>query len=336
MLFRSANWGTPILPTRYDPAWSHGWGVRDYSLERSVSVQQELRSNVSVSVGYFYRSFGNFTIVDNLATTPSDYDRFCITAPVDSRLPSGGGNLVCGLYDLKPASVGRVEVVTTLAKNYGKVDQNYKGFDFGLNLRLRKALLQGGFTSGRELFDDCDITLKLPERWIAGSTKVSTSECRQKQPFLTQVKILGSYQLPWALSISGTYQNAYNTTSTSPNINPGAPRMGVPANYVATNAQIVPSLGRNLSAGANANATVNIVTPGTLWGDRLQQIDVRLARTFKAGRLSMKAMVDLYNVLNTNVITAYNPNYGTNGAAWLLPVNVIPPRLLKFGVQIDY
>ena len=47
-------------------------------------------------------------------------------------------------------------------------------------------------------------------------------------------------------------------------------------------------------------------------------------------------MFDVYNLLNTNTITAFNPNYGTNGAAWLTPVGVLPARLLKIGVQIDY
>jgi hypothetical protein len=112
--------------------------------------------------------------------------------------------------------------------------------------------------------------------------------------------------------------------------------MGIQANYVATNAVIAPNLGRNLSAGANANATINVVTPGTVWGDRVQQLDARVARTFKAGRASIKAMFDMYNLTNTNTITAYNNTYGTNGGAWLTPVAILPARLLKVGVQIDY
>jgi hypothetical protein len=112
--------------------------------------------------------------------------------------------------------------------------------------------------------------------------------------------------------------------------------MGIAANYVATNAVIAPSLGRNLSAGANANATINIATPGTMWGDRLQQLDLRLVRTFRAGRGSIKAMVDLYNALNVNTIHTFNYTYGTNGAAWLRPLGVLQARLVKLGVQIDY
>ena len=51
----------------------------------------------------------------------------------------------------------------------------------------------------------------------------------------TQVKFLVVYPLPWKLQTSATYQNIA-----------GIP---VTASYPATNAQIAPSLGRNLSAG---------------------------------------------------------------------------------------
>jgi hypothetical protein len=333
----NARWGTPVLPTRYDPEWSlGGWGIRGYNWERSVSVQQELRTNVSLNVGYFYRKFGNFSVTDNLAVGSGDYDTFCINAPRDSRLPDGGGQRICGLYDLKPGAVGRVDNFRTLASHYGDIYQDYKGFDVSMNVRLPKALLQGGLSSGRELYDFCDVVDELPETLVAGSTKVPAGECSQKQPFLTQLKLLGSYELPWALSVSATYQNAYNTTSVAPNLLPGQPRMGIGASYVATNAVVAPELGRNLSAGANANASINLVTPGTMWGDRLQQLDLRFARTFRVGRGSFKAMFDLYNALNASTLVAYNNTYGTSGAAWLAPVAIIPARLLKFGIQIDY
>jgi hypothetical protein len=169
---------------------------------------------------------------------------------------------------------------------------------------------------------------------ISGTTKIPAAQCHQQQPFLTQVKFIGSYELPYALSVSATYQDSYNTTSTAPNLYPGQPRMGINANYVASNAVVFPSLGRNLSSGGSA--TINIIQPGTLFGDRLRQLDFRVARNFQLGRSKFKAMFDLYNLTNTNTVTAYNTTYGTNGASFLVPVAILPARLAKVGLQVDF
>src|SRR5207248_7918090 len=107
------------------------------------------------------------------------------------------------------------------------------------------------------------------------------------------------------------------------------------ANYVATNAQISPSLGRNLSAGATA--TINIVTPGTLYGERLNQLDLRVSKTVKLNRgARLRGMFDMYNLTNANAVLAQNNTYGTNGAVWQNPTQIVPGRLAKFGVQLDF
>jgi len=336
----NATWGTPRLPARYDPEWAQGgWGKRGYNWERSISVQHELVPNVSVGAGFMYRSYGNFTITDNAAVGRSDFDTFCITAPRDSRLPGGGGNQICGLYDVKPAAVSLVDNFTTRA-NEGDIKQNFKGIDTSLRLRLPKTLVQGGVTWGRELYDICQVTARVPELLISGTTKIPADQCRQVQPYLAQVKFLATYELPWALSLAGTYQNSNNSGAAATNFGfgfgSGAPRMGISASYLATNATIAPALGRNLSAGPNATANVNLVTPGTLWGDRIQSIDLRVARTFRISRVSLKGMVDAYNVTNANTSFVLNQTYGTNGAIWLQPLQILAPRLVKLGIQVDF
>jgi hypothetical protein len=105
----------------------------------------------------------------------------------------------------------------------------------------------------------------------------------------------------------------------------------VAANFVATNAVIAPSLGRNLSGGA-ANATVNLVAPGSIHGDRLQQVDVSVAKILRFGRTRTTAKVDVFNVLNDNAVLTENASY----ARFRSPTSILQARFVKLGFQIDF
>jgi len=157
------NFGSPSrVSTTYDESFLHGYGKRYYDWETSAGIQHELWTGVSVNATYFRRWYGNFRITDNRAVAPSDYDPFCITAPVDARLPGGGGNQICGFYDLNPASFGLVDNYVTFADQYGSLSDVYTGFDFTVNMRLpRGATLQGGLSTGHEVVDLCDVVGKV-------------------------------------------------------------------------------------------------------------------------------------------------------------------------------
>jgi hypothetical protein len=90
-----------------------------------------------------------------------------------------------------------------------------------------------------------------------------------------------------------------------------------------------------LSAGVNSNVTVNVIPPGTLYTGRLNQADLRFARAFGVGRSKWKGILDLYNVFNDNAILLWNSTYGTTGSSWI-PQNIMPARLLKFEVQLNF
>jgi hypothetical protein len=131
--------------------------------------------------------------------------------------------------------------------------------------------------------------------------------------------------LPWGLQLAATYQNI-----------PGVP---IAASYTATNAQIAPSLRRNLGqcrGAAMCNGTVtiaNLFEPNTEFGERIQQIDIRTNKRFKMRRVRVTAKFDVYNIMNNNVVLAINDVYGPS---WQNPLNILSPRLFKFGVQVDY
>ena len=101
------NFGGQVPDARRRPGdLQRAGATRPYNWEFSTSVQQEMAPRVALNVGYFRRIFGNFTVQDNLATTAADYTQYSVTAPLDPRLPGGGGYDVGALYDLNPNKVG--------------------------------------------------------------------------------------------------------------------------------------------------------------------------------------------------------------------------------------
>ena len=104
------------------------------------------------------------------------------------------------------------------------------------------------------------------------------------------------------------------------------------ANYVVTSAIAQPSLGRPLSSG---NVTVNLVEPGTLYGARINNVDMRIAKILRFRGYRTQIGVDIYNVVNTDVVTAYNNGYSPTGA-WLTPTAILPARYARFNLQFDF
>ena len=120
---------------------------------------------VSVNVGYFRNWWGNWYTVDNRANALADWTPFSITAPVDSRLPGGGGQTIDGLYDLVSTAVGKVDEWATNSKNYAEQTENWQGVDVGVIARLRNGLtVQGGTSTGRRLSDSCALKAVVPEQ----------------------------------------------------------------------------------------------------------------------------------------------------------------------------
>ena len=112
------------------------------------------------------------------------------------------------------------------------------------------------------------------------------------------------------------------------------PEFGLGATYVATNAVIAPSLGRNLAYGSVR--TLPLLEPGSLYQDRLRQFDLRIGKTFTMGGTQLKAMVDFYNLFNSSTSVLVTDTYGVTGAAWLQTQQILLARYAKLGVQIDF
>jgi hypothetical protein len=310
------NFGKNVFSRNYDPTVVTGFGTRPFQWDLGASVQQEVLPRVSVNVGYFRRWFGNFYTTDNRKVAASDFDPFSIVAPVDSRLPDGGGQPITGLFDLNPAKFGQIDDYRTRSEYFGKQIENWQGVDVSVSARLRMGVtVQGGTSTGRRLTDNCEIRAKLPE---LGPTN---PYCRVEEPYLTQLRGLATYTVPrFDIQLSGTWQST-----------PGPETLAL---YDVPNALIKPTLGRDLS-GSAANAQVDLIGPGKEYGKRNNQLDLRIAKIFRFGRTRTQIGVDIYNVTNTDVPLTYNNAY-VPGGAWLTPNSILTARWAKIGGQFDF
>ena len=135
----------------------------------------------------------------------------------------------------------------------------------------------------------------------------------------TQAKFLGTYLLPKIdVNLAATFQSV--------------PGPLISANYTALNAQIQPSLGRPLSGGA-ANATINLIAPGTMYGERANQLDWRISKSIKVlnGRRIIENL-DIYNLFNVSTVLHENAAF----AVWRTPQRIIDGRLFKISGQFDF
>jgi hypothetical protein len=287
--------------------------VRGYNWETGASIQHELVRGLAVQGSYFRRSFGNPRVTENVLVGPEHFEEFCITVPTDRRLPNGGGYRQCGYYDVVQAKFGQRQSFVTSASTFGKQIQVWDGVEFTVSARLPNSRqLTAGTSTGRTATNTCFV-VDSPQQLLF---------CNVKPPFQTQLKLMGVSPLPWwDLRASVVFQSL-----------PG-PELSA-TTYVATNAEIAPSLGRTLSSGAAGNATVPLMQPGTMYGEQFNKLDVRFTKLFRiGGTRRFTGSLDIFNVLNGAGILQVNTTYGPE---WLYPTSIMGARLFRLSGQIDF
>jgi hypothetical protein len=321
---RFANAQTGL--TQVNPAILGGFGVRAYDWQFSVGVQQEVLPRVSVEVGYARRWWGNFTVTDNQALGPADYETWIATAPVDSRLPGGGGYTLTE-YEVRPeAGTRAAQNYVTFDTDFGPGRINYwQGVDVTATARMRNSLtFQGGTTTGREVEDDCATGPNIDSP--------NPRNCRTVLPFKTTFRGSASYTVPKV----DVLVSSIVRLSPAPQLN---------ASYNVPNSVVMAQLG-HLPVGQtiNGNNAVALLDPGQMYADRhFTQIDMRLAKIFRLGGKRADVGVDLYNLFNVNTPTGYDGTYDFTPAAglgaggeWLRPTGIVAPRFARVNLTVNF
>jgi hypothetical protein len=322
--------------TKIDPALLSGWGVRPFDWQFSTSVQQEIVPRVSAEIGYSRRSWGNFTVTDNLAVGPQDFDIYTFTALSDPRLSTSGQPVSYYLRNSRTA-FGAVDNYLTLADNYGDTTAYWQGVEMTVNARVHDGLtLQGGFTTGAGTRDFCAVASAVPEiytqvgSWLLNEQR---SACHVKDPWLWAWRGLASYSVPKIdVQVSAIMKSQPNVTATN---DPASNGLAMQANFFQTNAAVLAALGRPIAGGAST-VTLDLANLGQVYPDRLNTVDMRFTKIVRIGRTRTNVGVDLYNLLNTNTGTSFNQNFGADGATWLRPNAILNPLYVRFNVTLDF
>ena len=321
------NFGLSTPSTARDPDTYLGWGHRPWNQTFSVGVQREILPRIAIDVGYFRRWAGNFVITDNRAVTAADFTAFLVTAPTSfagATIPlpdDAAGRTTSGFYDVNPNKFGVVDNYVTLAKKLGVGDQSqvWNGVDITINARPTNGfVVQGGFSSGKQVTDNCAVRDVAPEIGVTAFNPFNPPYCHIGQNFQHQMKFLGTYLIPRVdVQFGVTFQSS--------------PGPSIAANYFVP-ASNISGLGRPLSSGATT-VMYNLIDPNSLYGERANQLDLRMSKIFRMGPHRVQLNFDLANLLNSNDVLGVSQTYG---AAWQTPQAIMDPRLFKFGVQYDF
>jgi hypothetical protein len=307
---------------------------REYNVETSVSVQHELVRGVSVSAGWFHRTYHRAVAADNLLREPGDYRPVEVVSPYNGELFT--------IYDLKdPAKLSQVDtVVRNVTGDSHK--EVYDGFEFSMHGRLPNGgLVVTSWTMQHTIRKTCEAGTDDPNG-LRFCDRFNLPAMYNGVPYRHPFKVSVNYPLPYGIQATGTFTSV-----------PGRPNDDfiridevLPINWLITpgtryTAQNCEN--RSCTAGALVvpgmvlpTLTVPLAPAGT---ERSLPVTNLLAlgatRIFRNGRVSYKPSADVFNVLNADtVLQEASANYGT--PAYGVPSRVLTGRLLRLSMKVEW
>jgi hypothetical protein len=327
---------TQLIGAVFDEDLFSGSGIRPSDWSFGASVQQQLFPRASVEVGYYRRWFTMYTtggtVTDNQAIGPNDVASFTVRAPADPRLPGGGNYTIGPLFNVNPNVFNTGTNLIRPTSEVGDDTRVFNGVDVTFNLRNANGLtFQGGTSTGKVVDDWCEIRAAVPEAVIGfGTSALLTPYCHNESPWLTSVRGLVSYTIPRIdVQVSSVFQD-------KPNI--GTDQIAsLAANYTlnpADQAAAAAQIGRPLTT--TGALTVNLLSPGQLYGERIRQWDFAVKKIIRLGGQRLTVGADLYNLTNSNVTLGFNPTFVVGSTNWPGTTTYMNPRVVRLNAEFAW
>ena len=283
--------------------------------EAIVGIQHELIQNLAVGVDYIYRKYDRGTTTYTIGYQPGapGYPLSQIyTGPLTYTDSATG--LSAPYYQIcqgcsRPSGLGSI---TMTNPNF----QVYHGVDFTATKRYsNRWQMQAALTLQTN-----------PQYFPEGSVNFINPTGQEFQDGYSTIakynlKISGSYTLPWDISASANYNSIQGSSRTVTINGPGAIYGGVNAAGAAT------TISTN---------TLELEPRGSTRFKPVNLLDLGLQKALKFGsKYQIKLMLDAFNILNINTITAYSSG-NKSLAGYTQPTTIIAPRVFRIGTRIAF
>jgi hypothetical protein len=321
----NASFGLPVTTVRPDPDIK-----REYDLEYTASVQHEVRRGLSVNAGYYRRGTYNQRRTQNNGWAPSDYTIVNVVSPLDGQ--------ILPVYNLNPALRANLDRTDYNSTDSELRRRTYNGVQLGFNARMRGAQFFGGWTIDRIIDVRCDAIESNVGRY-AGTAAIAANNapqpdfqwCDQSQldmPFLHEIKLAGSYTLPWyAIQANVAFQSyAGQPLFTRWNIGPTTRYAADCKAPCRPGELVVPGL-------TLASYVLDLVPPGQEYYQRQNQFDVGFRKLFRIGRYQISGQADIFNIVNASYVKNQNITLGSSLGQ---PLDILQPRTLRLAAQVRF
>jgi hypothetical protein len=285
---------------RYADADGPDW---PYSDEITAGVEHQLTNDVRVGLMYYHRTNRKLTGFRNAAVPPTAYTAQTVSVPA---APAGPGGTVT-FYNLNPAFFG-ARFLDNVYQAEDVLDTDYDGVELTVAKRFSgRWQMLAGLTIGRNQggaltgdLNDPNNSQNFPEGIVGDDAKYI-------------LRLSGSYLLPGDVTLAGSLISnggyAYQST------------------YTVTRG-VFPGLTR-------ASQVVRLSRRGDERLPSVTMIDLRLSRPFRlpGGRVTIRPQVDVFNLTNASTMVRITPAVGSR---YLVPTEILAPRILRLGVSMDF
>ncbi|MGE0705073.1 MAG: carboxypeptidase regulatory-like domain-containing protein, partial [Vicinamibacterales bacterium] len=284
---------------------------RETNREYTVSVQRQILSGLSVTAGWYRRTYHNLIGEDNLLVDPAvDYTPFQVANPI------GNGEILT-IYNLNLDKRGQVQILDFNSDENTHISND---LELSFNSRLPNgSTVFGGWTAMKNVAVTCDLEnpngTNQSDLYYAITFLRGGRFCDEREldiPYRHDFKIAGTLPLPYGFEFSGTI-----------------------VSFAGNEFQTVWNVPASQFPGGQRTTTTNVrlTAPGSEYLDRWNQVDIAFKKTFNFGGRSFTAQADVYNLLNGANVTTATTTFGPN---LRFPNTILQGRLLRLVAQARF